>query len=294
MHTLTHKTIKLMTQKEELTEKKLNLIERNIERLPDYIERLSNKRPDQYEIKRTEWNIKCNNIRRILSDKSYFLFIGRFSSGKSSFVNALMGRELLPTNSKPTTAVVTEVIFTDEGITRGEVCYDNASTEQKSKAEILEIIQGKTTINLGSIHHVRITININDKEFEYSSESFKPLVNKVVLVDCPGFDSPFGFPEDILYEYVEKASFTYYFLPKDDFGSFEEIERLKKIRKKTATLIPLISKSDKIESDDEKDNIRNLLQKFLQIRFRTRIQFLSQLSNSKIIRLKAKNMKRKS
>ena len=238
---------------QDISQKKLDLIERNVDKLPDYIERLSAKRPDQYEIKKAEWTIKRNKIRNILDQKSYFLFIGRFSSGKSSFVNALMGKDILPTNSKPTTAVVTEVIFKEEGLTNGVVCYnDDERTEQKSKSEILEIIQGKTKINIGSVHHVCLSININDQEFESSKETFKPLVDKVVLVDCPGFESPYKFSEDVLYEYVEKASFTYYFLPADDFGNINEIKRLRNIRKKTATLIPLISKADLIESQDEK------------------------------------------
>ena len=75
---------------EDISEKKLNLIESNVDLLPNYIERLSKKRPEQFEIKQAEWTIKRNKINNILKQKSYFLFIGRFSSGKSSFVNALM------------------------------------------------------------------------------------------------------------------------------------------------------------------------------------------------------------
>lgn len=238
---------------EDISEKKLNLIERNVDLLPNYIERLSKKRPEQFEIKQAEWTIKRNKINNILKQKSYFLFIGRFSSGKSSFVNALMGRDILPTNSKPTTAVVTEVVFKEDGMTNGVVCYNDDRTEVKSRAEILEIIQGKTKINIGSIHHVCLSININDKDFESGKDTFKPLVDKVVLVDCPGFDSPYKFSEDVLYEYVEKSSFTYYFLPADDFGNLNEIKRLRNIRKRTATLIPVISKSDLIKDTDEKN-----------------------------------------
>lgn len=243
-----------MTQLEELSEKKLDLISINVGMLPEYIERLAKKRPEQYEIKKSEWIIKCNKIKNILSQKSYFLFIGRFSSGKSSFVNALMGKDILPTNAKPTTAVVTEVVFKEEGATNGTVHYNDGRTEQKSKSEIIEIIQGKTKINIGAVHHVCLSININDKEFTETSEHFRPFVDKVVLVDCPGFDSPYKFSEEVLYEYVEKSSFTYYFLPSNDFGNLSEIKRLKNIGKHTATLIPLISKADLIEDIDDKNN----------------------------------------
>lgn len=244
-----------MTQKEELTEKKLSLIERNVALLPAYIKKLSEIRPDQYEIKETEWSLKCKQIQKLLRQKSYFLFIGKFSSGKSSFVNALMGKDLLPTNAKPTTAVVTEVVFKDDKATNGEVIYNDGHIEVKGRDEILDIIQGKTKINIGMVHHVCFSININDKDFEDSKDFFRPLVDNVVLVDCPGFDSPYKFSEEILNEYIEKASFTYYFLPAVGFGDMTEIKRLRNIRKKTSTLIPLISKSDLIEDIDQRNEI---------------------------------------
>lgn len=240
---------------ELLSQKKLDLIAGNVAILPTYIEKLVKKRPDQYEIKKEEWSIKCNQIKNILDQKSYFLFIGKFSSGKSSFVNALIGNDILPTNSKPTTAVVTEVVFKEEGLTNGEVIWKDGSKDTKSKSEILEIIQGKTRIDIGAVHHVCLSININEKEFEFSRDAFRSFVDRVILVDCPGFDSPYRFSEEILYEYVEKASFTYYFLPAIGFGDNNEIKRLRNIRKRTATLIPLISKADLIEDEDKKNEI---------------------------------------
>ncbi len=250
---------------EDISQKKLDLIELHVGNLPGYIQRLVDKRPDQYVIKKEVWRGKCNEMKTILGQPSYFLFIGKFSSGKSSFVNALIGKDILPTNSRPTTAVVTEVVFKREGVTNGNVHYiDDDREETKSKEEILEIIQGKTKINIGAVHHVTLSININDKSFgEDFEENFRPLVDKVVLVDCPGFDSPYKFSENVLYEYVVKSSFTYYFFPADDFGSLDEIKRLKKIRNNTATLIPIISKRDKIENKDAENEIRECFEKML-------------------------------
>ena len=48
-------------------------------------------------------------IRAKCGDTTFRLLImGRFSSGKSAFVNVLLGEQLLPEKALPTTAIITE------------------------------------------------------------------------------------------------------------------------------------------------------------------------------------------
>lgn len=241
-------------QKKAISQKKIDLIKGNVDNLTNYIEKLSQYRKEQYEIKQVEWKEKLRGIQQVVTDKSYFLFIGRFSAGKSSFINALLGKELLPTAAHPCTAVVTEVSFADGMPKRvGKIVYASGEVTEKDRGELMDIIQGKVQIELGAIHHIEIEVDIN--EFGENADSFRSFVGKIILVDCPGFDSPYKFSEHILYEYIEKASFTFYLMPANDFGGFNEVQRLNKLRQKTTTLIPLISKSDLIEDEEEKEDI---------------------------------------
>lgn len=41
------------------------------------------------------------------------LVMGKFSSGKSTFLNALMGQKLLPAKPTPTTAVIGEIVYSE-------------------------------------------------------------------------------------------------------------------------------------------------------------------------------------
>ena len=241
----------------DTSSKKLEIIKRNIDNLSGYIDTICNNRSDYYEVKKDEWTKKRASIKSILEREQYFLFIGRFSSGKSSFINALLGQELLPTDSRPCTSVVTEVSFVDSsrGIgysDEGKIVYMSGDKETKSRDELLEIIKGKSQTAVGSIHHVEIKLDVNNDFEEKQQGVFKPFVGKIVLVDCPGFDSPYGFPEDVLYEYVEKSSFTFYLMPSNDFGGINEVKRLTNLHKRTATLIPLISKAELINDVEEK------------------------------------------
>ena len=247
-----------MYNENKILEKKLDIIRRNVKNIRDFIEKLSQLRPEQYEVKNEEWLYKIDKINSILESNSYFLFIGKFSSGKSSFINALLGKNILPTASQPCTAVVTEVSFVDSEFNNarsGEIFYKSNPDDgiPKTREDLLEIIGGKTNIELGSIHHISIKFDFN--EFGENSDMYKSLVDKVVIVDCPGFDSPYRFSEDILIDYIEKSSYTFYFLPANDFGGQSDVSRLHKIKKRTATLIPIISKSDLITSDEEKEDI---------------------------------------
>ena len=250
-----------------ISEKKKNLIESNLHAIGDFIEAICGLRHEQYQTKEVVWSQNLGQIKATLQDDNYFLFIGRFSSGKSSFINSLLGIDLLPTAPVPCTAVVTEVRFSkDCGRRWGSIVYQNGERDEKDQEELKDIIQGRKNIENGAIHHIELILDINELG-EENKDSFNSLIDKVVLVDCPGFDSPYRFSEDILNEYVEKASFTFYLLPSNDFGGFSEVTRLTNMRKKTATLIPLISKSDLIEDDEEKERITEDFAKALSGKF---------------------------
>lgn len=243
-----------------ISEKKLEIVRRNVSNIRTFIEKLSELRSEQYEVKNEEWLYKIDNINSILESKSYFLFIGGYSSGKSSFINALLGKNILPTASQPCTNVVTEVSFVDsasyDGSSRSdEIFYKSNPTngQIKTREDLLDIIGGKTSIDIGSVHHISIKFDI--QEFGDKASLYQAYVNKVVFVDCPGFDSPYQFSEEVLTEYIEKSSYTFYFLPADRFGGQTEILRLHTMKKRTATLIPIISKSDIISSDEQKEDI---------------------------------------
>lgn len=53
-------------------------------------------------------------FQKSLEDKIEIGFLGEFSSGKSSLINSLLGRDLLSINSLPTTKTVVEINFSNK------------------------------------------------------------------------------------------------------------------------------------------------------------------------------------
>lgn len=53
-------------------------------------------------------------ISRLETDKLRVLVAGRFSAGKSTFLNALLGQQLLPSTPAPTTGVLCKINYSSE------------------------------------------------------------------------------------------------------------------------------------------------------------------------------------
>lgn len=51
--------------------------------------------------------------RQLNEDTLRVLVMGKFSSGKSTFLNAFMGKAFLPAKPTPTTAVIGEIVYAD-------------------------------------------------------------------------------------------------------------------------------------------------------------------------------------
>lgn len=219
---------------------------------------LCDVRPELYKINRAEWNEDIENITNQIAAKQMLLFIGPFSSGKSSFINALLQEDILPTSNRPCTSVVTELKFVDGGGNRGfAVRKDNERSEEECDfKELLKMVDGPTGAigESAAYHHIELYYDVSNTE----SICLKLLCQAgVTIVDCPGFGSPYYSNEDVVEEYLAKASHTFWINPVDRMGGIGDYKRLSEIKKKTTKLIPIMSKSDLIKSENDKDSIRD-------------------------------------
>src|SRR3954463_10124208 len=56
-------------------------------------------------------DIRTTRIPKIESEKFHLVVLGEFNHGKSTFVNALLGSDILPTGITPTTASINHVVW---------------------------------------------------------------------------------------------------------------------------------------------------------------------------------------
>ena len=147
--------------------------------------------------------------------------IGNFSSGKSTFINSLLGAEVCPVKVNPTTSSVTKFIYGDtEEIF---LIKENGSKELITKEQYTKLCQHKT-------ESMEKTKNYF---FEYRYPS--PILKNIELYDTPGFENKKN-PNDekITKEIAVKQADVILFIQDIQKGTIEEstkkkIEELRKI-----------------------------------------------------------------
>ena len=234
----------------ELNDTKIKVLRDTVGSMPQYIGSLCNVREDIYEIQRAEWLDAVKKIKEIIESDQILLFIGPYSSGKSTFVNALLGEVLLPTAAKPCTSVVTELSFVSGGGHKGKVIKFDRTEEEMDYAELLNLIDGPhgAVGKVAQYHHIELLFDITllDDWKNHPLAQLRDL--KVRIVDCPGYGSPYITNENVIEEYIQKASYTFWLSPADKFGGALAERKLSEIKKKTTALFPVITMSDKIDT----------------------------------------------
>ena len=57
-------------------------------------------------------------VRKLEADRFHLVVVGEFNHGKTTFVNALLGRPVLPIGVTPTTAVIHHIVFSESPASR--------------------------------------------------------------------------------------------------------------------------------------------------------------------------------
>lgn len=130
-----------------------------------------------------------NEASRQLNDDSLrVLVMGKFSSGKSTFLNALMGQKLLPAKPTPTTAVIGEIVYSE---TSEAILYPKKGYAGGDKPFSIKI--GELS-NYIVIDHTEPTTDKKKAENPFSKIVIKyPLTickHGIMFVDSPGLDDP--------------------------------------------------------------------------------------------------------
>lgn len=137
-----------------------------------------------------------NNAEQILKqleliEKEQFLtriaFLGEFSSGKTTLVNALLKKQFLPSFDKPTTAIITEITKGDK--TSFHIIENNNGNKSSKEIEVSELA---TEVQIAGKNRL-LKVEINDSEI---------LDEKTILIDTPGVSSINEMHSKVTYGYL--------------------------------------------------------------------------------------------
>lgn len=176
-------------------------------------------------------------IRSLEGERFDLAVFGRFKSGKSTFINAILGEDLLPSGILPLTSIVTRVICSQErGVT---VSYQDGRRERIELTELSRYITER-----GNPEN---RLKVKEVEVSIISDRFK---DGVSIVDTPGTGSTLAHNTLVTNEYLEHADVGIFILSAESPISEQEIDFIRQITRSVERLLIVLNKIDRLAESE--------------------------------------------
>lgn len=171
--------------------------------------------------------------------------MGEFSTGKSTFINAIVGKEIAAVGALPTTAVITKLCYGEE---------DKITIYFKD---------GKSKV-YGQDEFAQITSETDDNKYKKIRKNIKyverampmNILQYISLIDSPGLNALNETHADITKEFVDNADAVLWMFSTDKAASVTEIQAMEALNPRLKP-IAIINQIDKL--DPEEDDVETFL-----------------------------------
>jgi small GTP-binding protein len=179
-------------------------------------------------------------VRKLDEDRFHLVVMGEFNHGKTTFVNALLGEQVLPVGVTPTTAAIHHIRWADQP----EATVVTAAGERRSvpfeEARRFAVGGGATTDDVDYL------------EIGYPAPILK---ERILLVDTPGVNDLSLQRADITYGYIPRADAVLFLL---DAGQIlKESERVflndKLLKASRDKIVFVITKWDLLSPEEQRE-----------------------------------------
>ncbi|MPQ44316.1 dynamin family protein [Clostridium tarantellae] len=186
---------------------------------------------------------KINNSEKVVA------ITGEFSSGKTTFINALIGKkDFLSTGNGECTPILIEIIKGNNNVFEVHYKDNSVSNEKLNKENLLKYSQYKEGYDTNILG---ITVPIDNK---FIGEN-------VTLIDTPGTNTIIKEHEEITEYILKRSDIVLYIINK--VISASDIERIKEIEKYTNHIILIVTNMDEKIGDNfvnrSEDDINKLI-----------------------------------
>ena len=184
-----------------------------------------------------------SEIRTKLQEEAFNLVIlGQFKRGKSTFINALLGENILPTAIVPLTSVVTILRY-----------------GPKLKIEVRYLDDRRESVNLADLPaYITERGNPQNKKGVKEVIVFYPseyLKGGVRIIDTPGVGSVYRHNTDVAYSYLPYVDAGIFIVSADPPLSESEHQFLKNIRSYVDKLFFVLNKIDQVNDEDRRESL---------------------------------------
>ena len=183
-------------------------------------------------------DIRTTRIPKLESERFHLVVLGEFNHGKSTFVNSLLGADLLPVGITPTTASINHVVYSPQPSAR--VVLTSGESKHLDASQVKEWV----TVAGGRASEVAYV------EVGFPSEL---LQNNVVLVDTPGVNDLNEQRAEVTYGYVPRADAVVFLLDAGQAlkDSEREFLRSRVFEAARERLIFVLGKMDMLSNEEK-------------------------------------------
>src|SRR5262245_9947210 len=184
-------------------------------------------------------------VKKLEADRFHLVVVGEFNHGKTTFVNALLGANVLPVGVTPTTAVIHHL---EHGATpSAHVVYASGERGALPFEQVRQFCVGAERAQKAN--------EVKFLEVAYPAELLK---ERIVLVDTPGVNDLSLQRADITYSYIPKSDAVLFLL--DAGQPLKESERVflhdKLLGQSRDKIIFVVTKRDIWDEGEQKEALQ--------------------------------------
>lgn len=181
------------------------------------------------------------------SEPLMLMVMGSFSTGKSSFINALVGEEIAAVEAKPTTAVVTKLCYGSQD--KLFLHFRDGKVQSATPQEFSRMTAVNDEAQLNEIH---------DKLDYVERQMPIAILKEVSIIDSPGLNDVVEKHSEATERFVSKADTVLWMFSTVQLATREEMAAMDKLTPRLKP-IAVVNKMDLI--DEEEDDPQEFLAK---------------------------------
>jgi len=225
-----------------------NELEPKISRLQDgmlmTMEKIESLSKEEPQLPQPEGNFEV--AKKILENREYDVVVcGEVKKGKSSFINAIIGQDVLPVNSDIATSQVFRLSNSTDGQEHFSLCFTDGTKRTIQRNELAKYgsqveanENGTPEFDGKTLAYIQVEVSAN----------FLP--QGVSLVDTPGLGALYKSHEYITQTYINKAAAVVFVLDYERPIAEQEMKFINKVLDVTPYVLFVITKSDRFKEED--------------------------------------------
>ena len=191
---------------------------------------------EEYELCRLQAKQVADLVQKLRKNEVTIAVIGQFKRGKTTMVNSILGRKLLPVGIVPITSAVTRIVY---GPNRSTVYFLNGLSEEVPVEDLHAFIsEQENPDNMRGVAEV---------ELQTESDFLK---DGLILVDTPGVGSVHENNSKSAYAFAQESDGVIFMLSVDSPVNQIEIEFLKSVRRFAGKFYFAVNKIDIIDEEE--------------------------------------------